>query len=427
MLRHCASFSKIAYSARTVPPRLQSEALKEFSGEVRQSLGHLAGDSLPDRSWQLAQLSLINGGLGMRDAERHAGAAFSASVIQSRPLCQLIDPGFDPLDADGGLAWLLTTHKFNECVLDAARVDFSAADRLSQKKLSSLLDASALDSLLQSQRHDLSFRAHVAACSLPGAGAWLTAHPAEDGRDMDGALFRVALKRRLRVQVQQADTSCPCCGYCMDRFGDHALVCQCGGDRTVRHNAIRNCFFADATDAGLNPEKEKAGLLPQRPSEDGLLGTSGARRPADVWLPRGEDGRGEALDFACTSALRADLMEHVASSPSVVFDAYENFKRTHNDTARCCEAQGFSFTPMILEAHGGGWSLSARRVLTRVAKGIAAVWREGDEVASLRIAQRISVSLHRENARAVLKRVARALPESMDTGWGDAVAPSVWQ
>ena len=120
-------------------------------------------------------------------------------------------------------------------------------------------------------------------------------------------------------------------------------------------------------------------------------------------------------------------MEHVASNPSVVFDAYENFKRTHNDTARCCEAQGFSFTPMILEAHGGGWSLSARRVLTRVAKGIAAVWREGDEAASLRIAQRISVSLHRENARAVLKRVARTLPESMDTGWGDAVAPSVWQ
>ncbi len=45
------------------------------------------------------------------------------------------------------------------------------------------------------------------------------------------------------------------------------------------------------------------------------------------------------------------------------------------------------------------------------------VWREGDEVASFRIAQRISVSLHRENARAV----------SMDTGWGDAVAPNVWQ
>ncbi len=82
---------------------------------------------------------------------------------------------------------------------------------------------------------------------------------------------------------------------------------------------------------------------------------------------------------------------------------------------------------MILEAHGGGWSFSARRVPTRVAKGIAAVWREGDEVASLRIAQRIPVSLHRENARGVLKRVARALPESMDTGWGDAVAPSVWQ
>ena len=30
--------------------------------------------------------------------------------------------------------------------------------------------------------------------------------------------------------------ACPCCGAPMDRYGDHALRCPCGGDRTVRHN-----------------------------------------------------------------------------------------------------------------------------------------------------------------------------------------------
>ena len=93
----------------------------------------------------------------------------------------------------------------------------------------------------------------------------------------------------------------------MDRFGDHALVCPCKGDRTVRHNAVRNCTFSEAVVAGRNPDREKAGLLPGRPASDGVKGKEGERRPADVWLPRGPCGRGEALDFACTSGLRTDL------------------------------------------------------------------------------------------------------------------------
>ncbi len=48
----------------------------------------------------------------------------------------------------------------------------------------------------------------------------------------------------------------------MDRFGDHALTCPSAGDRTRRHNAIRNRVHEVSREAGLGPEKEKAGLLP---------------------------------------------------------------------------------------------------------------------------------------------------------------------
>ena len=51
----------------------------------------------------------------------------------------------------------------------------------------------------------------------------------------------------------------------MDRFGDHALVCCGGGDRTRRHNLLRNMVFHAAASANLHPELEKPGLLPQRP------------------------------------------------------------------------------------------------------------------------------------------------------------------
>ena len=51
----------------------------------------------------------------------------------------------------------------------------------------------------------------------------------------------------------------------MDSFGNHALVCCGGGDRTRRHNLLRNMVYYAASSAHLNPELEKPGLLPQRP------------------------------------------------------------------------------------------------------------------------------------------------------------------
>ena len=91
-----------------------------------------------------------------------------------------------------------------------------------QKKLSRLIDAASKKSLLQDHSADLSFEAHVSLTSLPGAGAWLTAPPAPDGRTMDAPLFQVALKRRLRAPVYDSLAFCPACGESLDVFGDHA-------------------------------------------------------------------------------------------------------------------------------------------------------------------------------------------------------------
>ena len=70
----------------------------------------------------------------------------------------------------------------------------------------------------------------------------------------------------------------------MDRWGDHALVCSCNGDRTLRHNAVRDAIFCEAIDAGVDAEREKAGLLPPKPDEEAARNL---RRPADVYLPVG--------------------------------------------------------------------------------------------------------------------------------------------
>ena len=59
---------------------------------------------------------------------------------------------------------------------------------------------------------------------------------------------------------------------------------------------------------------------------------------------------------------------------------------------------------MVMEAHGGGWGAGARAVVGSLAKCVAAARNIEPAAASLDIAQRISVALHRENARAILKR-----------------------
>ena len=103
---------------------------------------------------------------------------------------------------------------------------------------------------------------------------------------------------------------------------------MCSGDRTVRHNTVRDILYDEAVTGALNPHREKAGLLPSRPSEDGLTSVGEARRPADIWLPRGMQGGPKALDFAVTSGMQADTYRSVIDNPSSVFDHYENFKRS---------------------------------------------------------------------------------------------------
>ena len=104
------------------------------------------------------------------------------------------------------------------------------------------------------------------------------------------------------------------------------LTCPCCGDRMVRHNAVRNVVFEEASDASLRPEREKAGLLPARPADDGLAVMGGERRPADVWVPRGPGGTPEAFDFAITSGLRHDLLSRATEKPSDMCGQYEHFK-----------------------------------------------------------------------------------------------------
>ena len=415
LLKQCAGFAKLTYSIRTVPPELHRQALQSFSAHLQKALADIVAElAIEDRTWELAQLSIQKGGVGLRTAERHASAAYLASVRSCQECCQSVDAAFDPSDSCGALGVESALAEFNEQILEPARGPLQE-DHSSQKRLSALVEAASKVRLLASPAADLSFKAHVSLCTLATAGAWLTTLPSDEARAVDHPLFQIALKRRLRMKLFAEDTFCLSCGACMDSFGDHALVCPCKGNRTIRHNCMRNEVHDEARLAGLRPEREKAGLLPQRPERDGLATSvdSRRRRPADVWLPRGPRNQGIALDFACTSGLGLGLLEQSASQAPAIFADYEHFKRSFKDTSQICQAQGFGFEPVVFEAHSGAWSPAARKLFDFITQKAASTSSSytPPEVQSLRFAQRLSITLQRENARAIAQRTAE-LPEA---------------
>ena len=413
LLRQCASFCKLGYSARVVPPTAHTAALHAMDDAVRACLEQLSGCSPSDASWRQAQLKLRKGGLGLRSAESLAAAAYVASRAACSALCRQLYPGYtDDAGGDSGaLAEAVQQH--NARVLARDRVAFDPEQHSDQKRLSDAVDDAALADLWE--HSNAATRAHLALVQAPNASSHLQAPPCEaTGTDLPHALMQVVIQRRLRVQLLDREDFCPACGQVMDVFGDHALVCSCKGDRTKRHNALRNCSFFAAQAAGFSgAELERPGLLQPRPEGEGPPGgeqggedlDASSRRPADVYLPRWRNGVPAAWDFAVTSGMRADLLTASAASASAATDRYEEVKRQHLGTARSCADVGVTFIPMVVEAHGGGWGREARRAFAIVAKRVADATGEQAAIVADRHAQRLSISLHRENARAVLRRL----------------------
>ena len=260
---------KKVHSMRTTPPGAHASALAAFDQQHRGCLEHLGCFPVSDRTWHQATLGLKQGGLGLRQCTVHAPAAYLASVAATHEACRSLDGRYTP-DWPSSVQ---AAAAFDAAVLASDR--FHGVHQPRQQTLSAALDKAQLAQLQVSAEGE-SERAHLQLLQQPGAGAWLLARPSKAlGLHLDAAFFRVLLRMRLRVPVASSDGYCPLCDGIADRFGDHARACPCGGDRTKRHNRLRAVVAARARAAGLSPEVEKQGLLPQRPEEHGASESGG--------------------------------------------------------------------------------------------------------------------------------------------------------
>ena len=150
--------------------------------------------------------------------------------------------------------------------------------------------------------------------------------------------------------------------------------------------------------------------------------SAGFRSLADVYIPRWRGGPPAAWDFAVTSGSRLDALVDSVRDPAAALTKYDDFRCSYQDTKSQCQAQGISFIPMVMGAVGGGWGRSARGVWSELAKinALATGELETESICAVMLLQRLSMTLHRENARAVMRRMEHMGDQAVGSSWNGA-------
>jgi hypothetical protein len=132
----------------------------------------------------------------------------------------------------------------------------------------------------------------------------------------------------------------------MDVYGRHALRCGTAGDRTKRHNQLRNFFFTSSVKACLSPILEPTHLL----RNCGL-------KPADWCIPDFTPSKPLACDIAVTDPLRADIL-HISSISQTGAAQEYGVKVKEAKYCHLIENEDIIFKPIIVETYGG-WNTHA--------------------------------------------------------------------
>ena len=129
------------------------------------------------------------------------------------------------------------------------------------------------DAALRSLLHDetLSGRARVRSCGGPGAGAWLSAIPADAGLSFHDEDFATAVRFRLGQHLCLGGLRCgnaytttgsghragDRCQGTLDAHGLHAATCKVGGRRKRTRDHLRDLYAELLPSAGYSALREQ--------------------------------------------------------------------------------------------------------------------------------------------------------------------------
>ena len=407
LLRSCFSFSKMAYSMRTVDVSQHEEFLVRFDQAVRGALEGILGAPLTPAQWTQASLPLAMGGLGLRQAEQHGPAAYLISYSTSQPLVrEMLDGRTEDIGEEGSTGRAEEARRTEAALRSLNQqlgdnLTYEGVSNLTQRWLSAQIDTESSHRLFQATT-SVREQARLNCVAREGASDWLRALPSKAlGLHLRSGEFLFGVKYRLGLPVFREEGQCPAphCKGVSDMYGDHAISCAIGGERIARHSHLRDVVYQTAQQAHLGPRKEPDGLLP---------GTD--ERPADVLLPYWTHGRDTAIDVTVVNALQAALVGRVATDGGHAV-AHSHSIKVKKYEARC-EAEGIIFVPLALDTFGG-YHRVALEAIGKLGRQLARVVGrdEGETVQHLR--QRLSVVLIRDNMNMLASRAPEAAPSQI--------------
>ncbi|KAJ9463193.1 hypothetical protein DIPPA_30758 [Diplonema papillatum] len=375
LLRYCDSFGKMVFYTGANPGRKTREVLSAFDDMVKDAAEEISQSRMTKHAWTQAKLAIRFGGLGLRSAADHHAAATLASLSAWEDLAKELDPNYRVDEK----AWREAAKKFNKTV---GREDIGRSGPqgpLSQKLLSSAIEEVYLKKVHKGYKDNPAELARLHTITQPHAASWLTAVPF-DGKDLEPAEFEAAVKLWLGLAVYESGQTCRICKKeSLDQAGRHALNCPNGGDRTAKHNAVRDELFLACSDAALNPIREEKHTLGTRP---GLV-------PGDVSLPRGvNERRPRSVDVTIVNPMAPSVCKEAAKHPGYAARLGEAEK--YCKYAKEMGRNNRTLTAFALESFGG-FGAEARGFLRRVA-GEAAKRARLDKAGVYRdYAERISI------------------------------------
>ena len=382
LLSKCISFCKMVFHARTVHPSLLINHAFDYDELVKDCF-LLLTPGLTSEQLEQSSLPIRCGGLGLRRLSAHLLPAFLSSVATA---VKFLETSYKKVKDRWALDEMLQC--FNSEIASADRVVWSDID--SQKTLSAKIDSKQLLDFSSGLSGMDKFR----FCALQGelSSGWLTSIP-NHVHSLTSSEFETCIKLRLGCNMHKDQFTCDFCGgnRAVDQRGLHGLLCRGGGDRISRHNAIRDLLADLCSRASFSVEKVVV-------EKKHLLDESG-ERPADVFIPSWNGGRGLCLDVTVSSPLQT------AYSTNYTLGLAARKSAEHKDTRykSKCAAKGNDFLPFSIEAFGA-MDDRATSFLNKVASRLAT--REGQDLSLVKsyVFGRVSTVLHRCVARSVLKR-----------------------
>eukprot|EP00731_Ephydatia_muelleri_P019513 Em0012g338a len=242
--------------------------------------------------------------------------------------------------------------------------------------------------------------ARLLSISSRHAASWLTVVPSPGlNLHLEPNEFQIAVKWWLGMDVSFGS----CCPHCPDhrleRLGHHALTCKHGGDVVLRHNSLRDVFVEFCHRACLGGQVE----VGSGQGHDRLNS-----RPADVLVKNWHLGKPAAFDLTITSPLNPTTLTEAGVKCGSSAQVAEVRKHAANDGK--CKELGWVCIPLAVESYGC-WGMEAQESFKRLAARLAIQMGCSRSQATTTLYQRLSLSLVRANARALLSRARVHLEE----------------